>query len=1389
MVNLVFSFGLSSSKCEPIILGYRLQGESKTSVSYLAYEIEDRMWACELFQFTSDSQIVDLEILFEGFNEYYEYIYVQGIEFRPMEKVENEDVNQTISDTDSDENGIQGQVMSKPPILKVYSRRGKKVVNSTLSRYRYAAYGGIPTVVSQSNQSSGVCGDVKSTHTTSRSFSSSNFSSKGESGVKYGGMGSSSSTSLNSRDKGVRTLSRTEWEERRKKGLCYRCGQLYGPTHRCPEGKLRVLLLGKYEDTSDLGEQLMMTVLPSLLLLQDSDPPNGSCQVLEIMPSCNQLSGHQTLQLDGILLGIPICLLVDSGATHNFISQRLVSALALPSTAIEGIKIRLGDGHVVVVTTQCQQLCIQVGPCTFVMNALIFDTGSLDLILGMEWLQSLGPVTHDWKNAWMQFSFHDSRVVLQGSGKENHSKASLQTWLRKESKPQLIVINLAAPMVAVPISHSSSLLPSQQQSLSALLSDFTSIFQTPSSLPPSHSHDHQIILSTSDPIDVRPYCYPHIQKNEIEKQVKELLSVGMIRPSRSAYSSPVTIPDKFPIPMVEELLDELHGAKFFTKLDLKSGKMYLWPNFCGIFGPPFTGQGVSMDPKKIEAVAQWPTPTTIKGLRGKGLSDKNLAKSAYEREMMALVLAVQHWRPYLLGTRFIVCTDQKSLKFLLQQRVTTPDQQNWVAKLLGYNFEIQYKPGKSNKAADALSRRDEMGACFTLNLGPIWVQGSQLIAESKVDPVLQKLGQDCQLFPDKHPGFVMKNDVLFYHNRLVISGKSKFLPALLHEFHTTYTGGHSGYYRTYRRMAANLYLAGMTATAKQYVRECEGFTVILVVVDRLSKYAHFIPLKHPYTAKAVAEVFVKEIVRLHGIPKNILSDCDPLFLSTFWQEEFRAQGTTLSMSSAYHPESDGQTEVVNRCLEAYLRCFAVDQPKMWAHWLPWAEFCPPTVFQYAVGEVKVEAVAQELKDRDLALQSLKEHLGAAQNLMKQNADKKRRELSLPPTSKIHPVIHVSLLKKAVQGQVESILPTDLEIGESDIVQPSQVLAVQKVPQGSELVEEWLIQWQGQLPEEATWEMADFIQEQFPNISLEVKTLKEVLIQVLFWNPLLSLVGIVSDSYCEEELPADYEDIMKWSTDIMQWTTKKEAYSIIRKGFLIDDGEKRFFLDKNRKKCHKLSAAYIRAYSKDDIHLSESRFKEATLLSSSGFSIKCEIESQLLSPQTTYATYLVYKYLPENQSRFEGPMKVRNNLASFDCWYVYLVSPTTPVIRPKAHQNTHNPVHRPKIKCIPQQRNDGWIEVQIWEFRTAATIEMVPIDFYVESGIHIPWAVRPALLLYKKIPIEYYMHSDNNIPSFEGLVIQGFEVRPTYLLFGNQIRIKCKHKNCFHSFQVEIHFKE
>lgn len=110
----------------------------------------------------------------------------------------------------------------------------------------------------------------------------------------------------------------------------------------------------------------------------------------------------------------------------------------------------------------------------------------------------------------------------------------------------------------------------------------------------------------------------------------------------------------------------------------------------------------------------------------------------------------------------------------------------------------------------------------------------------------------------------------------------------------------------------------------------DGWDTILVVVDHLSKYAHFIGLKHPSIVHTVAILFVKEIVRLHGFPLSIVSNREKVFMSIFWRELFRLQGTQLLRSSAYHPQTNGQTEIVNQALKTYLRCFVNGQPKVWA---------------------------------------------------------------------------------------------------------------------------------------------------------------------------------------------------------------------------------------------------------------------------------------------------------------------------------------------------------------------------------------------------------------------------------------------------------------------------
>ncbi|MCI06031.1 transposon TF2-1 polyprotein, partial [Trifolium medium] len=228
---------------------------------------------------------------------------------------------------------------------------------------------------------------------------------------------------------------------------------------------------------------------------------------------------------------------------------------------------------------------------------------------------------------------------------------------------------------------------------------------------------------------------------------------------------------------------------------------------------------------------------------------------------------------------------------------------------------------------------------------PIWQQGGQLQQEVLQDPVLQHIIEALKSDPNAKPGFSLKGGILFYKNRLVIPAKSAIINDLLKEFHSSPSGGHSGYLRTYRRMAGTLYWQGMMKSVQEFVKACDTcqrqkyaattpngllqpLPIPVLVWSEISMdFITNLPKSNGFEA-----VLVAEIVRLHGVPESILSDRDPLFVSIFWKELFKLM---LKMSSAYHPQMDGQTEVINRCLEAYLRCFIADQPKAWAHWIPW----------------------------------------------------------------------------------------------------------------------------------------------------------------------------------------------------------------------------------------------------------------------------------------------------------------------------------------------------------------------------------------------------------------------------------------------------------------------
>jgi hypothetical protein len=174
-----------------------------------------------------------------------------------------------------------------------------------------------------------------------------------------------------------------------------------------------------------------------------------------------------------------------------------------------------------------------------------------------------------------------------------------------------------------------------------------------------------------------------------------------------------------------------------------------------------------------------------------------------------------------------------------------------------------------------------------------------------------------------------------------------------------------------------------------------GKSVILMVVDRFSKYAHFIPLSHPYSASSVAKALFDSIVHLHGMPCSIVSDHDPVFTSHFWSELFQLTGVKLLLSSAFHPQTNGQSEVTNRIIAMYLHCLAGDRPRSWLQCLSWVEFCynssyqsalrttpfnvvygrdPPPLIKYEAGSSCVVAVDAQLRDRDEFLQEIRERL-------------------------------------------------------------------------------------------------------------------------------------------------------------------------------------------------------------------------------------------------------------------------------------------------------------------------------------------------------------------------------------------------------------------------------
>ena len=1032
----------------------------------------------------------------------------------------------------------------------------------------------------------------------------------------------------------IRRMSPAELKERRDKGLCYNCNDKFAPGHRCK--KLFLIEACNDEDDGD--------VVMDVELVEENEVPGISLHAM------SGSDAPETMRVRGAIGIVSTVVLLDSGSTHNFVSERLATKLNLQPATNKKVTVEVASGEKLSSKGKCNAVSIKLGGFVTHVDFYILPLEGYEAVLGTQWLRALGEILWNFSKMTMRFNISGKEILLKGLTRPK-DKVVADTILWRNAKKPATGAFLQLDVVREVAVDKSQLMPEVQE----LLDAFSDLFEEPIGLPPTRVQDHRIPLQPgSGPVCTKPYRYPYYQKTEIERLVTEMLSTGVIRPSNSPFSSLVilvkksngswrmcvdyrslnqmTIKDKFPIPAIDELLDELHGACYFSKLDLRSGyhqirvlpedvpktafrthhshfeflvmpfgltnapstfqalmnevfQQYL-RKFVLVFfddilvysttwqehvqhlqvvletlqrhqlhvkrskcefgqqrvqylGHIISAEGVSVDPDKVVAMVQWPKPHNPKSMRGflgltgyyrkfiqsygkiaapltqmlkknsfvwspkaedafqhlkdamtkapilalpnftkvfivecdasgsgisavlqqerpiafhsQALHGKNLLLSTYEKEMLALVMAIKKWRHYLLGRRFMVRTDHRSLQYLWSQKITTEAQQKWLHKLMGFDFKIEYKQGRYNCVADALSRRfedNEEGQIWAISTSiPHWLEAIQ--EEHKNSSMVQEILQRTLAGEAVGP-WEVRDGILMFKGRIFLAPDSAVKQDIMIQFHDNF---HEGFHKTLYRVRANFYWKYMREDIKKLIRECEvcqknkveqlqpagllqplpiptqiwddismdfidglpasqGKSTILVVVDRLSKYSHFIPISHPYTAVSIAQIFFEHIFKLHGMPKSIVCDRDVTFTSSFWKELFRLNGTSFNFSSSYHPQTDGQSEVVNKTLEMYLRCFSSSNPKQWVKWLPWAEFCyntswhsaikrtpfevvygrdPPSLLTYVTGTAKVAAVEEELVRRDQVLTELKEHIKAAQVRMKKYYDLGHRD--------------------------------------------------------------------------------------------------------------------------------------------------------------------------------------------------------------------------------------------------------------------------------------------------------------------------------------------------------------------------------------------------------------
>ncbi|GJZ49966.1 transposon ty3-I gag-pol polyprotein [Tanacetum coccineum] len=910
-------------------------------------------------------------------------------------------------------------------------------------------------------------------------------------------------------------LTQKEIADKRAKNLCFYCDEKFVPGHKC-SGQLFSLEICAAESNS---EEYELEALLEEPLVQNFGEYVTDTPVISLH-SMTRESTYKTMRVRAYVGKHTVHSLIDSGTTHTFLDLRVAKKLGCNLKATCPMDVSVANGQVM--------------------------SRGCEMVLGVQWLSIVGDIKWNFRDLVMDFVYNNRRMVLRGT-----QKAVLQ-WMSGKRQSKVT------------------------KSLKA---------------------DHGQLLCVYP--NTLPYKHPPNQKDAVEATVKELMESGVIRDN------------KFLIPVVEELLDELSDVQFFSKLDLRPGyhqirmheedigktafrtheghyKFLVMPfgltnapstfqalmntvfkpflrHFTLVFfddilvysatleehlqlvlqdmkhnslyakmskcifaasqveylGHIISGKGVSTHPSKITAMQKWSTPVNVKQLRGflgltgyyrrfikdyaniiamsqasvlalpdfnkpftvetdasgmgiravlqqgghpiaylnKSLSPKHQALSTYEKEFYAVLMALEKWRRYLLDRHFNIKTDHFSLKYLLDQRFTTPFQAKWLPKLLGYDYEISYKKGSENHVADALSRISNGSELCSLILNHTYT-GTK---------------------------YTWTNGELRRKGKLVVGSDDQLRKTMVTYFHSDPIGGHSDL------SASPGYLQPLPIPTKVWhdismdfieaLPPSQGKTVLFVVVDRLSKYAHFIPKSHPFTASQVAQAFMDNVYKLHGHESAIES--------------------LYCLPSPNRRADRGSEQVCGMFYEVY-DCFANTTPFEIVYGQP-----PSLHLPYIAGTSSLEEVDKTMQAREQAIAmsfevGMKVYLKLQpyrQSTVRQGTHQKfaakfygpfliiakvgkvAYKLQLPGYSQIHPVFHVSQLKlcKGTNHQV-GVLP---HCGPDGVlsVELEAIIGRRLGKLNNKAVLYVLVKWVNQTKEDATWELYTDLIQRFPQMEL------------------------------------------------------------------------------------------------------------------------------------------------------------------------------------------------------------------------------------------------------------------------------------------------------------------